>query len=129
MKRSLVAALLLGALVLSACLQQSTPAPTMPPVKPTGVVKEFVLNLSIKGFSPANPAVYAVNLGDTARFVVTATDEKHNFVIDEYGVKREIEKGQTVTVEFLADKPGVNIPLYDDLPGHRYQENAQLVVK
>jgi plastocyanin len=113
--------LLFGVLALAGCLSQK--------VEPTGETKEFRVNISIKGFSPTNPATYEVNRGDKVRFVVTSLDGKHTFNIDEFNVHETLEKGQTKTVEFLADKTGVQIPVYCDMPGHRYQENAQLVVR
>lgn len=138
MRKLWIMAVLVGVMLLSACTQPAppaatpaptTPAPTAAPLKPTGAVKEIELTLSIKGFAPANPARYEVTQGDKVRFKVTATDEEHNFVIDEYNIKKTIKKGETATIEFLADKVAVQIPFYDDKPGHRYQENGQLAVR
>jgi len=106
--------------------------PAPPPVKPTGVVREYNVTLSVRGFwdkgQPATPPKIEANLGDTVRIIVKATDQEHAFVIDDYKIKRLIRMGQTIVVEFLADKPCNPCTIYDDMPGHQYQEQTQLWV-
>jgi nitrous-oxide reductase len=61
------------------------------------------------------PDVIRVNLGDTLRVHVTnieqTRDELHGFAVDEYNVNLVIDPGETKTVTFVADKPGV-FPFY-----------------
>ncbi len=52
------------------------------------------------------PAVITVKKGQTVRLLITSLDRNHGIEIKGYGINQEIPKGQTATVEFLADKPG-----------------------
>jgi len=61
------------------------------------------------------PDVIRVNQGDIVRVHVTnieqTRDELHGFAVDEYNVNLVIDPGETKTVTFVADKPGV-FPFY-----------------
>lgn len=136
MRRIWILTVLVGIALLSACIQPApqtpaptTPAPTPAALKPTGAVREIPLQISIKGFAPTNPARFEAVQGDRIRFVITALDDTHNFVIDEYGIKTTIYKGNTNTLEFYASKAATQVPFYDDLTGHRYQENGILSIR
>jgi len=52
------------------------------------------------------PAVINVNQGDKVVLQVTATDREHGFGIKELNIDRVLPKGQTVTIEFIANKKG-----------------------
>lgn len=136
MRRIWILIVLVGIALLGACIQPApqtpaptTPAPTPAALKPTGAIREIPLQISIKGFAPTNPARFEVVQGDLVKFVITALDDNHNFVIDEYGIKTTIYKGNTNIVEFYAAKAAMQIPFYDDLTGHRYQENGILTIR
>lgn len=105
--------------------------PAPPPVKPTGIVRDFNVTISNKGFwdkgVPATPPKFEANLGDTFRILIKAVDMDHAFVIDDYNIKKFIRKGEAVVIEFVATKPGI-FTVYDDIPGHQYQEQTQLFV-
>lgn len=67
-----------------------------------------------------NPELVA-NVGDTVRITVINSDAVlHDLVIDEFGVTTgELTAAeQTVTVEFVADRPGEFV-YYCSIPGHR----------
>jgi len=57
------------------------------------------------------PDVIRVNLGDTVRVHVTnieqTRDELHGFAVNEYNINLVIDPGETKTVTFVANKPGV----------------------
>jgi heme/copper-type cytochrome/quinol oxidase subunit 2 len=59
-----------------------------------------------------------VKKGDTVRVKITNTAGMHDFVIDEYGVKKDLPLNQEVVVEFTADKVGA-FEYYCSMPGHR----------
>jgi len=52
------------------------------------------------------PAVINVNQGDKVVLQVTATDRAHGFGIQEFNVDRALPEGETVTIEFVADRKG-----------------------
>jgi len=53
------------------------------------------------------PSQIDVKHGSRVRFIVTAMDDPHTFVIDEYGIDEELPVGEDVTIEFVADREGV----------------------
>lgn len=57
------------------------------------------------------PEKIEVNQGDTVTVYMTnieqTIDESHGFGIDEYNINMQIDPGETKTVKFIADKPGV----------------------
>jgi cytochrome c oxidase subunit 2 len=56
------------------------------------------------------PSKITVNQGDKVRLKVTSTDVDHGVAIPQFGVNQVAPVGQTVSVEFTADKKG-NFPL------------------
>jgi heme/copper-type cytochrome/quinol oxidase subunit 2 len=66
-------------------------------------VREF--HLTTRQFQ-YEPAEVRVKKGDRVRLNVTSTDVTHGFGIAEYRINRQTPPGQTVTIEFIADKPG-----------------------
>ena len=76
-----------------------------------GAVKEFTVTGSAFKFAPAT---LTVNKGDTVRITF-----KHDFVIDELGVKTQvINTGQEEVVEFVADTAGT-FEYYCSVGNHR----------
>ncbi|MGH7173498.1 MAG: cupredoxin domain-containing protein [Gemmataceae bacterium] len=52
------------------------------------------------------PERITVKKGDRVRLLITAVDHAHGFRLDGYQINRLIKKGNTVIIEFVADKPG-----------------------
>jgi len=120
----------------AASAQETNDAPTSSSIavaQAGNAVVEFTLRTQIGG-DPAmafvgvggeidgivNPEL-VVNLGDTVRLTVINGDPTlHDLKIDEFGVYtgEMIEDEQTITVEFVADRPG-NFDYYCSIPGHR----------
>lgn len=115
-----------------------------PKVDPTGVMRVVPVDVNIKGFNmpsyqyfhATSNSVY-VTQGDTVRFIVTSVDDKyakgveegakeHRFVIDEYGIDRIVPPGETILVEFLADKKG-HFTFYDAM--NKIQGQGSLIVR
>src|SRR3989344_7023053 len=88
-----------------------TPLPTEPPAEQppsdgngtTANVKEFDVTARNWEFEPST---ITVNRGDTVKLHITSADVAHGFVISAYGINKTLNPGQTVDVEFVADKAG-----------------------
>ncbi len=52
------------------------------------------------------PSAFVVNQGDTVTLDLTATDTRHGFFLETYGVSAEMSPGQHVTRTFVANTPG-----------------------
>lgn len=88
-------------------------------MKATGPVKEFTTT----AYYDETGVWYSlkeirVKKGDTVRVMATNTKGMHDFVIDEFGVKKELPMNEAVTIEFTANKTGEFI-YYCSKPGHR----------
>jgi plastocyanin len=88
-------------------------------MKATGPVKEFTTT----AYYDETGVWYSlkeirVKKGDTVRVMATNTKGMHDFVIDEFSVKKELPMNEAVTIEFTADKTGEFI-YYCSKPGHR----------
>ena len=59
-----------------------------------------------------------VKKGDLVRVHATNTKGMHDFVIDEFGIKKELPMNEEVTFEFTADTTGEFV-FYCSKPGHR----------
>ncbi|MBP6889060.1 MAG: cupredoxin domain-containing protein [Candidatus Moranbacteria bacterium] len=59
-----------------------------------------------------------VKAGDTIHIKATNTKGMHDFVIDEFGVKKELPLNEEVVIEFTANKTGEFV-FYCSKPGHR----------
>src|SRR4029078_8804849 len=69
-----------------------------------GQVREFVITGDHYAFSP--PSIQ-VNQNDLVKITFTAKDMPHSFTIDgPYRISKRAGAGQTVTLEFRADKSG-----------------------
>ena len=90
-----------------------------PAVEGEAMVKEFVMTAYYdakgKWFSVKE---MTVKKGDLVRVKVTNTAGMHDFVIDEFGVKKELPLNEEVVIEFVADKAGT-FEYYCSKPGHR----------
>jgi cytochrome c oxidase subunit 2 len=52
------------------------------------------------------PETINVNLGDTVVLEITALDTDHGFGLSAFNIDQRLPKGQTVKIEFVADKKG-----------------------
>jgi len=60
------------------------------------------------GYDKFYPQTVVVLKGDTVKIVLNNTDEMdHGFAIDAYGISQIVKAGQTITIDFVADKAGV----------------------
>jgi nitrous-oxide reductase len=86
-------------------------------VKDAGVTRKGneVLAKVVVVRSSFTPSVIEVNQGDTLKVALTnieqTTDELHGFGLLDYNINVVIDPGETKTVTFKADKPGV-FPYY-----------------
>lgn len=71
----------------------------------TVVAKQFEFDITD---SDGNTVVnkMAVNKGDTVKLTITSSDVTHGFSLNEFGINKVVNAGDTVTVEFVADKTG-----------------------
>jgi cytochrome c oxidase subunit 2 len=69
----------------------------------SGSVKEF--NMVAKQWEFV-PSTITVNEGDTVKLSITSTDVDHGFALPTFGVNEALAPGETVNVEFVADKKG-----------------------
>lgn len=87
------------------------------------VVKEFSMTSWLKMVSGKATTGFSlseikVKKGDMVKINVTNIAGKHDFNIDEYGIKLVTPLNQEATVQFLADKVG-SFKYYCSMPGHR----------
>jgi len=66
-------------------------------------VKEFTMVAKRWDFEPST---ITVNEGDTVRLIINSIDVAHGFAISTFGVNERLNAGETVTVEFVADRKG-----------------------
>ncbi len=66
-------------------------------------IKEFTMTARKWKFEP-NEII--VNKGDKVRLTVTSIDMAHGIAISDYGINEYLSPGQTVDIEFTADKKG-----------------------
>lgn len=83
------------------------------------------------GYDKFYPQTITVLKDDMVKIVLhnNEADMGHGFAIDAYGIKQDLQPGQTVTIEFLADKAGV-FTFYCTVPcgpGHS-EMTGQLIV-
>lgn len=73
------------------------------PTKYISIIKEVNLEAYQFGFTP-DPIV--VKKDDIVKFKITSRDVPHGVYIKEYGINTSVKKGETETIEFIADKEG-----------------------
>jgi len=105
MKIFFVIALIAVALV-AGCTAQTTNG-TNNTSNDNGAVGGERVEVSMRAFQFGfDPATITVNKGDTVVLHITSEDVTHGFAISEFNVNTQIPAGQTVDVEFVADRPG-----------------------
>jgi cytochrome c oxidase subunit 2 len=53
------------------------------------------------------PGEIKVPCGTKVRLLITAEDREHGFNLDAFQIKRDLPKGETITVEFTANRTGI----------------------
>jgi cytochrome c oxidase subunit 2 len=66
-------------------------------------IKEFTLTAKKWEFEPS---VITVNQGDKVKLSITSIDVSHGISLPEFGVNEILSPGQTVVIEFVADRKG-----------------------
>lgn len=66
-------------------------------------IKEFTMTAKQWKFEPNT---IEVNQGDLVRLSVTSLDVTHGLAIPDYGIDESLYPGQTVDIEFVADRKG-----------------------
>lgn len=79
----------------------TSPLPSTPPTERP--LQTFTMTASRWSFTPNS---ISVEKGDRVKITITSTDVDHGFAIPAFGVNVRVNKGETKTVEFLADKLG-----------------------
>lgn len=103
------------------------------PSPPSGAESESpkVNEIAVRAFQWGfEPSTITVKKGDAVRLMITSSDVKHGFAIPEYGLDVQLSPGDTVPVEFVADKAGT-FTAYCSVPcgaGHTGMR-AKLVVE
>tara|TARA_Y100000310_G_C20640064_1_gene793401 strand:- start:348 stop:875 length:528 start_codon:yes stop_codon:yes gene_type:complete len=80
-----------------------TPVEDVPPAPPETNVKSFTVEAKQFEFVPST---ITVNEGDTVKLAVTSSDVDHGIAIPTFGVREFLAPGNTVNIEFVADKKG-----------------------
>ncbi len=82
-------------------------SPALETVPPTGEVREFEITAKTWEF---NLRMIEVDAGDTVVLRITGLDDGvgsgHGFALPDFRVNEMIREGQTITIEFVADKTG-----------------------
>ena len=69
----------------------------------TGEIKEF--SITAKQFD-FEPDTIRVNKGDLVKISIESVDVEHGIRISEFNVNKNLKPGETVDIEFVADKIG-----------------------
>ena len=106
---------------------QPTTLPASSTSQPTGQVREITMTAQNWEFIPS---VIRVNEGDIVKLTISTIEGSHGLAIPDFGVNQQLNQGETVTVQFTADKKGTftffcNVPCGS---GHRDMK-GQLIVE
>lgn len=66
-------------------------------------LKEFTMTAEQWQFTPS---AIEVNEGDTVKIKITSADVTHGFSLPDFGIRETLNYGETVEIEFIADKKG-----------------------
>ena len=66
-------------------------------------IKEFTLTAKKWDFSPS---IITVKKGDKVKLTIESIDVAHGFALPDFGINERLEPGDSVEVEFVADKTG-----------------------
>ncbi len=87
-----------------------------PPSYPYETGNTVEVKMTAENFK-LTPNVINAQMGDKVRVIITAKDMQHTFTLPIFGIDQVIPAGQTVVIEFLADKQG-QFTFYCNMPGH-----------
>lgn len=74
--------------------------------EPTATIQEVkTFNITARQFE-FTPNTISVNEGDKVVINLTSEDTEHGFAVTEYNISEIVTAGQTITIEFTADKKG-----------------------
>ena len=100
---------------------KAQPIPDKPEYEPppsypyeTGNVVEVAMTAENMKFTPN---LIEAKMGDKVRITITAKDIQHTFTLPIFNISQDIPAGQTVVIEFRADKQG-EFTFYCNMPGH-----------
>ncbi len=74
-------------------------------VSPSSEIPVVVINVTAKQWEFV-PNVITVKKGDNVRLMITSLDVKHGFMLPDFNINKQIEPGETIIVEFMANKTG-----------------------
>lgn len=86
--------------------ETTTPSSTSSPSSDSQItpqIKEFDITAKKWDFSPST---ITVNEGDTVILNVESIDVEHGFALLDFGINEQLSPGETVRIEFVADKKG-----------------------
>lgn len=95
------------------------------PVAVAPVVKSFSMTAKQWEFVPAT---ITVNKGDTVKLTIESVDVDHGFNLFAFGVNENLKPGQSVTVEFVADKVGTHSFTCNVFCGHGHSAMSGTLV-
>jgi len=88
-----------------------------------------VIEITVKRYEFVPPSVEVVQ-GERVRLVVKSGDGLHGFGIKRFNVSKEIPRGETVNIDFVADAPGEFPILCTEFCGDGHEQmKGVLVVK
>ena len=98
----LMSLILIGSLLLTGC-SESENTKESATLDTQKTIKEFEITANNWKFEPSS---ITVNKGDKVILHVTSTDIQHGIAINEFGISQDLTPGETVNIEFIADKKG-----------------------
>jgi cytochrome c oxidase subunit II len=123
-KKIVVFTLLLGLLFVTGCSSEGSDEVTGGVVVSEGI-KEFDVIAKQWEFIPS---IIKVNQGDQVRLKVTSTDVDHGIAIPQFGINQVAPVGQTVTMEFTADKKGQFPMICSVYCGHGHMNHRGMLI-
>lgn len=120
---------LLALIALAAVCLAGSRAPAEPPAAAPADVTQTLVSVEIDGTKFWLPGTIVARKGQTVRLNLTnkvpSDPNQHGFAIPAFGVAEVVNRGETKTVTFTADKDGI-FPMHCQL--HPAHVGGQLVV-
>src|SRR3990167_8232976 len=101
-KTTLILAMLMvsGLFLLAGCGTKKTETTT---TVTSGAVKEYTITAKQFDFSPST---ITASVGDTVKLHIKSVDVTHGFALPDFGISKTLNPGETIDIEFVADKKG-----------------------